>query len=114
MSSNKNSSSSSLVFIFAAEAAQLDGYLLEMAAPPSAPVPVDPSNLTTEDTNSIARYPGVVRLRKANEAIVKQALASTIPHSLFLEGKGKLQLGDLLTILKFVSQTPLSEKEFEF
>ncbi len=62
-------------FMFAAEAAQLDDYLVETAAPPSVPVPADPANPTKEETNSINRHPGVVRLWKANKAIVKQALA---------------------------------------
>src|ERR1700761_4530966 len=80
-------------FIFAAEAAQLNDYLEETAAPPSAPTPADPNNPTKEESDSLARYPGVVRLWKANEAIVKQALASTIPDSLFLKVKGEKSAG---------------------
>ncbi len=33
-------------FMFAAEAAQLDDYLVETAAPPSVPVPANPTNPT--------------------------------------------------------------------
>ncbi len=82
-------------FVFAAKAAQLDDYLVETAAPLSVPVPADPANPTKEETNSINCHPGVVQLWKANKAIVKQALASTIPNLLFLKVKGKLLAGKM-------------------
>ncbi len=80
-------------FIFTAKAAQLNDYLIETAAPPSVPVPANLANPTKEETDSINCHTGVVRLWKANEAIMKQALASTIPDSLFLKVKGELSAG---------------------
>ncbi|KAK0232791.1 hypothetical protein IW262DRAFT_1258748, partial [Armillaria fumosa] len=82
-------------FIFAVEAAQLNDYLAETATPPSEPIPADPTKLTKEESDSIIHHPGIVQLWKANEAIVKQALASTIPDSLFLKVKGEKSAGKI-------------------
>ncbi len=81
--------------MFAAEAAQLNDYLVETAALLLASIPADPANPTKDETDSITRHPDVTRLWKANEAIVKQALASTIPDLLFLKSKGELSAGKM-------------------
>ncbi|KAK0472833.1 hypothetical protein IW261DRAFT_1314611, partial [Armillaria novae-zelandiae] len=81
--------------VFAAEAAGLGDHLEKDHKAPDPPVPADPQNPTTEETASIARHPGVVRLWKSEEAIVKQGIVSTIPDSLFLKVKGEATAGKM-------------------
>ncbi len=81
--------------VFTAKAAGLGDHLDKVYKAPDPLVPADPQNPTTEETASIARHPGVVKLWKSEEVIVKQGITLMILDSLFLKVKGEATAGKM-------------------
>jgi hypothetical protein len=76
-------------FGFTMEAAGLGAHIDEKAKAPEAPAVVNEAKPTEEETKALDAYSVSLANWNANEAVVKQAIAATIPDSLFLKVKGE-------------------------
>ena len=76
-------------FLFAAAAAALKGHIDGVEKPPSAPVPTTREPLTEVQTEKLGEYEVLRAKWEVEENILKQALASVIPDSLFIEVRKK-------------------------
>jgi hypothetical protein len=72
-------------FLFAAAAASLKGHIDDIGKPPVNPVPTSRAPLTEEQKGAMIEYSASLTKWEMRENIVKQALASAIPDSLFIE-----------------------------
>lgn len=79
-------------FVFAADAAGLSHILDPATTSPAGtkPTPIDPQNPTQAETETIEKCEAKERTWKSEQAILKQAIASTIPDPLFLKVKGEM------------------------
>ena len=71
-------------FAFAAATAVLHKHLDGTASEPAAPVH-GPTPLTAVQTSEVEAYKAALLIWQTGEAVLKQAIASTIPDSLFLD-----------------------------
>ena len=76
-------------FLFAAAAASLKGHIDGTGKPPVNPVPTPCEPLMEDQKLAINEYNTLLTKWEMEENIVKQALASVIPDSLFIEVRRK-------------------------
>src|ERR1700735_5250802 len=76
-------------FLFAAAAASLKGHIDGTGKPPSNPVPSPRAPLMEDQETAMNEYNELLTKWEMEENIVKQALASVIPDSLFVEVRRK-------------------------
>ena|SRR5882762_6116716 len=74
-------------FAFAAAAAVLNKHLDGTATEPGSPAfsVTGPTPLTAAQTTEVEAYKAALSIWQTGEAVLKQAIASTIPDSLFLD-----------------------------
>ncbi|KAJ6536880.1 hypothetical protein B0H19DRAFT_847968, partial [Mycena capillaripes] len=80
-------------FSFAADAAGMADHLLATHLAPLPPTTASPP--TPADTTALEAHDKELKSWKSGQAIVKQAIASTIPDALFLRVKGATSAADL-------------------
>ncbi|KAF7333873.1 Retrovirus-related Pol polyprotein from transposon TNT 1-94 [Mycena venus] len=84
-------------FSYAADAAGLSDHLLDTYLAPAAPVTTTtpPQALTPTEVAAIEAHDKELKIWKSGQAIVKQAIASTIPDALFLRVKDAQNAAEL-------------------
>ena len=76
-------------FFFAAATASLKGHIDGTGKPPENPMPISCGPLTEDQKTAMSEYGALLTKWEMKENIVKQALASVIPDSLFIEVRKK-------------------------
>ncbi|KAJ7278713.1 hypothetical protein C8J57DRAFT_1059483, partial [Mycena rebaudengoi] len=82
-------------FTYAADAAGLAEHLEDTHLPPVPPTPPTNSPPTQAELDAIDAYEKNQKAYKSGQAVVKQAIASTIPDALFLRFKDTKHASDL-------------------